>query len=156
MALIMCPECNKEISDKSEACIHCGYPLINYICDINGIEYNLKEELALALVNNDDWTKAVGSLRRKTSLTLSDGVHLIETIRESRAIPNKFVPKWPLEDREKLYGNQQNKIQCPYCKSTDTKKISGLSKAGSVALFGIFAMGKASKQWHCNNCNSDF
>ena len=47
-------------------------------------------------------------------------------------------------------------IECPYCHSTNTKKISGLSKAGSVALFGIFALGKTSKQWHCNNCNSDF
>lgn len=27
MALIKCPECGREISDKSKACIHCGYPL---------------------------------------------------------------------------------------------------------------------------------
>lgn len=27
MALIKCPECGKEISDKSKQCIHCGYPL---------------------------------------------------------------------------------------------------------------------------------
>lgn len=27
MALIKCSECGKEISDKSEICIHCGYPL---------------------------------------------------------------------------------------------------------------------------------
>ena len=27
MALIKCPECGKEISDKSKACIHCGYPI---------------------------------------------------------------------------------------------------------------------------------
>lgn len=47
-------------------------------------------------------------------------------------------------------------VECPYCHATNTKKISGMSKAGSVALFGIFAMGKVNKQWHCNNCNSDF
>lgn len=47
-------------------------------------------------------------------------------------------------------------ITCPYCKSTDCKKISGLSKAGNVALWGIFALGKTTKQWHCNNCKSDF
>lgn len=29
MALIKCPECGKEISDKAPACIHCGYPLEN-------------------------------------------------------------------------------------------------------------------------------
>lgn len=27
MALIRCPECNREISDKAEKCIHCGCPL---------------------------------------------------------------------------------------------------------------------------------
>lgn len=27
MALIQCPECKKEISDQSEICIHCGYPI---------------------------------------------------------------------------------------------------------------------------------
>ena len=27
MALINCPECGKEISDKSEKCINCGYPI---------------------------------------------------------------------------------------------------------------------------------
>lgn len=25
MAIIKCPECNKEISDKAESCIHCGF-----------------------------------------------------------------------------------------------------------------------------------
>ncbi len=29
MALINCPECNKEVSDQSDKCISCGYPLIN-------------------------------------------------------------------------------------------------------------------------------
>ena len=27
MALIKCPECGKEISDRASACIHCGCPL---------------------------------------------------------------------------------------------------------------------------------
>lgn len=27
MALINCPECGKKISDKADACIHCGYPI---------------------------------------------------------------------------------------------------------------------------------
>ena len=27
MSLIKCPECQKEISDKSQQCIYCGYPI---------------------------------------------------------------------------------------------------------------------------------
>lgn len=47
-------------------------------------------------------------------------------------------------------------VTCPYCQSTNTKKISNTSKTMSVGLFGIFGMSKVNKQWHCNNCKSDF
>ena len=50
---------------------------------------------------------------------------------------------------------EENKVHCPYCNSTNVNKISGLSKAGSIAMFGIFSR-KAHKQWHCNSCGSDF
>lgn len=29
MALINCPECGKEISNKAASCPHCGYPLLS-------------------------------------------------------------------------------------------------------------------------------
>ena len=47
-------------------------------------------------------------------------------------------------------------VNCPFCRSTDCKKISGASKVGKVALFGVFAAGSVSKTWHCNNCGSNF
>lgn len=63
-----------------------------------------------------------------------------------------------LYKEENVMANQPQvgKVECPYCHSTNVKKISGMSKAGSVALWGVFAAGKVSKQWHCNNCKSDF
>lgn len=39
MAIINCPECNKEISDLAQHCPHCGYP-INQKTDNNNIENN--------------------------------------------------------------------------------------------------------------------
>lgn len=158
MALIVCPECGKEISDKSEMCIHCGYPLLNTKCNINGVIYDFKEELPIALLEKtDDYVSAIGKIRKKTSLTLADAGALIDIIKEIRAIPETFTPKFPLEDREKLYGNSKEKsIECPYCHSTNTNKITITSKAVHTALFGIFSMGRNSKQWHCNQCNSDF
>ena len=60
------------------------------------------------------------------------------------------------------YDYQKDTARClflrfpTYCHSNNVKKISRVSKAGSVALWGIFAIGKVSKQWHCNNCKSDF
>ena len=38
MALIQCPECGKEISDKAQACLHCGKPMQKekeYILDVS-------------------------------------------------------------------------------------------------------------------------
>lgn len=32
MALIKCKECGKEISDKANVCVHCGYELENLVC----------------------------------------------------------------------------------------------------------------------------
>lgn len=37
MALIKCPECGKEISDKSEICIGCGFPLRDYVRKVEKI-----------------------------------------------------------------------------------------------------------------------
>ena len=47
--------------------------------------------------------------------------------------------------------NKGNKygVRCPYCNATNVRKISVLSKAGSVGLFGVFAAGKVISQWHC-------
>lgn len=150
MSLINCPECNKEISDKATNCIHCGYPLLNYICSINGVEYNLQNEMNLALVDNDDWIKAIGSLRRKTSLTLSDGSDLIDYIRETKSIPNTFTSRFPLEDREKLYGKPKA-ITCPTCSSTNIRKMSGVERGASIATFGLFSK-KINKTFKCNGC----
>lgn len=158
MALIVCPKCGKEISDKSEICIHCGYPLINTKCNINGIIYDFKEELPVALLEKtEDYVAAIDKIRKKTSLNLSDGCDLVDIIREIKAIPETFTPRYPLEDREKLYGDSKTKnVECPYCHSKDTKRITNTSKAVHTAVFGIFSLGRNSKNFHCNTCNSDF
>ena len=51
---------------------------------------------------------------------------------------------------------EDNTPHCPYCNSTNIKKITTGSKVAHTALFGIFSISRNSKQWHCNNCKSDF
>jgi len=46
-------------------------------------------------------------------------------------------------------------IECPYCHSLDTSKIGTVGRIASTSLFGL-ASKKIGKQWHCNNCGSDF
>ena len=63
-----------------------------------------------------------------------------------------------IEEREakrKSLTSSAPLIECLYCHSTNTKKISNITKVGSVAMFGIFSQ-KVKHQWHCNSCNSDF
>lgn len=47
------------------------------------------------------------------------------------------------------------RVVCPYCKSTNTEKISTVNRAVSVSLVGA-ASGKIGKQWHCKQCGSNF
>lgn len=50
---------------------------------------------------------------------------------------------------------QQNIPHCPICGSAKLSKISTLNRAVSASLFGIFSK-KIGKQWHCNQCGTDF
>lgn len=54
-----------------------------------------------------------------------------------------------------LYGSGSSKVTCPYCNSSNVTKIGTLDRVVSTGLFGL-ASKKIGKQWHCNNCNSDF
>lgn len=45
--------------------------------------------------------------------------------------------------------------KCPTCGSPKIHKISTASKVASVALVGIFSR-KIHKQWHCDNCGSEW
>lgn len=47
------------------------------------------------------------------------------------------------------------RVICPYCHSTNTEKISGVARGVSIYVMSI-ASPKIGKQWHCNNCKSDF
>lgn len=55
----------------------------------------------------------------------------------------------------KMDAERHPHVECPYCKSTNTEKISGVSRGVSIYALGI-ASPKLGKQWHCKNCNSNF
>lgn len=47
------------------------------------------------------------------------------------------------------------KVECPYCHTTNTKKIGWLDRVGSAELWGLGSP-IIGKQFHCNNCGADF
>ena len=73
--------------------------------------------------------------------------HLINPFNKTQPTPITSLPTQA--------STSSPTITCPYCKSTDTKKISAGSRWLSTGLFGL-ASGKVGKQWHCNKCRSDF
>lgn len=161
MALIKCIECNREISDKAVACPHCGCPnecqngnttttRPNNTITIGGKDYDLSN--IIPKVNKQQKLDAIKELRELIpNLSLLDAKNIIDHIDTRGSVPNDYSVV-----NSRIVHNSTSSITCPYCQSTNTQKISGLSKAGSVALWGIFALGKTTKQWHCNNCKSDF
>lgn len=68
-----------------------------------------------------------------------------------KAIKNSNIK----ENKYPEFNAPKPKIECPYCHSTDTKKISGTSKFINTAIWGPFGT-KRFKEWHCNKCGSDF
>ncbi len=178
MALIKCSECGKEISDKANTCPNCGCPIEgkvmsqerpsptgmnicpkcgNFIigkekcpdCGATMVNCHCSEEDWTTMLLDNTLTKWETQMRRKYVV---DSEEFDSIMYDDRLKAEK--------DEDEYYKNLMEQshitIECPYCHSTNTKKISGLSKAGSIALFGIFALGKTSKQWHCNNCDSNF
>lgn len=70
---------------------------------------------------------------------------------EREAHWQKLEDTFHFSEREK----KNPTITCPYCKSTNIKKISAVSRGLSFSIFG-FGSKKVGKQWHCNKCGSDF
>lgn len=152
MALIICPECNQQVSDKTQTCIHCGYPLqkqINTICLIKGQPYDLSFALD-SISNNENSTIMSKKIILNTPLDMGDGLRLGRIIYDSKEIPKTYNPEYPLKTEL-----EDNVPKCPYCKSKDLTKINTASRSISVGLFG-FGSSKVGKQWHCNKCKSDF
>lgn len=59
------------------------------------------------------------------------------------------------EEVDERFAKSKPEIQCPYCHSRNTKKISTAGRLFSVGFFGL-GSSKVGKQWHCNKCGSDF
>lgn len=69
---------------------------------------------------------------------------------------SQFKANLKQQESSKVKEEDNNTPHCPYCNSTNIKKITTGSKVAHTALFGIFSMSRNSKQWHCNSCKSDF
>ncbi len=69
---------------------------------------------------------------------------------------NSDIPVNPSYKNGRVIGSEVKAVvTCPYCQSTNTKKISGTGRWLSTGVFGL-ASSKLGKNFHCNNCKADF
>ncbi len=111
--LIKCPECGKEISDKSDKCINCGYPIKNTICIVNGVKY----DLAFLL---DESYSIVYKVRDLIQISNSDISHIkpiVEQIVQAQNIPPML--NLPIKSQTE----EDNKVHCPKCNSTNIQIV---------------------------------
>lgn len=164
----VCPICGEwsDTTDRFPVCEFCGNEDVIIVS---------RDEISEI---QNDIRKLPEPARRKylTEDTNSDiermGIMTTEYIRQKYVFNDPRFSKSKFNERERkeekdyqefkerskrdvaaYYGNPT--ITCPTCGSTNTKKISGLSKAASVGLFGIFSQ-KVKHQFHCNSCGYEW
>ncbi len=76
-----------------------------------------------------------------------------EDIVEYQLKLNQF--KASVDVQSQVKKEESNKPKCPTCGSTKLTKVSTMSKAGSVFMFGLFSQ-KVKKTWHCENCKYEW
>ena len=151
MALYYCKKCGRvvEINEGEKKCDYCSsqvYPVPEKYW-LDGLDFLitneqkklLREELVKTAPEFDQYL-----FEHRDHDLAQRYAKLCGQLEHGRAI---------IEGRDK--GNKYG-VTCPYCNATNVKKITKTSKAIHTAVFGIFSMGRNSKNYHCNHCNSDF
>jgi hypothetical protein len=146
--LIKCPECGKEISDKSENCVHCGFPiepnsereLSPNICKING------ENVDLTLVMDTiktDYSTATKILSEITNLDSLERMKLMNLLKKG-AVP-RYYNDYRHKDMDALES-----VFCPKCGSTQIATVN----RGYSLVWGFIGSGKPMNV--CQKCGFKF
>lgn len=181
MALIKCPECGREISDKSKQCIHCGYPIeqINknityaiYLKNIIGNKNDKARNLMLCKIMLEDHYGVSKLDTRHIVVEFNKGASPIKILDGVDFKNIEYIKKdferigCIIEEKESGYINEISNYRveqqkekdsldllpkCPTCGSSYVEKISSSSKLTGGLLFGLFS-NNVKNSYHCKNC----
>lgn len=102
MALIICPECGKQISDKAEHCIGCGYPLKYLVTEEAEVEQATREDTRTDMERlldriyaryPQDMAAGLREFRAETGLDLKTAIDMIYI---------RYKGKTPKEERKQI------------------------------------------------------
>lgn len=180
MALIKCPECLGDVSDKAPACIHCGYPLRNnekdqtiycpYCGKENVADNDFCPYCGKSFLNNNIIEK---ERSRDTEIQVIESMDVMDFTTTKKAeqktediayLVATQLAQQQLQVEQQIQQNN-NQAKCPLCSSTSLiaeKKGFGYGKAvaGAVLLggIGILAGGIGANKTMivCMNCGHKF
>lgn len=107
-----------------------------------------------ATVDTKDKLKSIEMLMEHFDCDFDEARVVIDCTLNREPVPVDMDP----QQQERVNyeaAESMRKVTCPYCGSVNVKKVSTISRMASVSFFGLGSK-KVSKQWHCNNCKSDF
>lgn len=160
MALINCPECGRQVSDKATTCIHCGYPLSS---EATTTPSNLFKVIIPNNVPNK--LTAVKITKDVTGLSLADAKKLIDStepiivtdvdLDTAKDIANKFINAdinaQVLGSNESAASIKVSKIPCcPVCGSTTLATVN----RGYSVFWGFIGSGTPMNV--CQSCGHKF
>lgn len=172
MALIKCPECGREVSDKAQTCIHCGYPIpkpkvtLYNVCFDPNTKMTWSEKSDAKAFVYPYANKRLGGDRRAVTaevacaarpggyidfgITQAQANRIAEAARACgfKVVINSYVSK---------QNSVDNKPRCPTCRSEKIERIGELERYIDSTGFGTIAGGglnspSLGKTFKCNNC----
>ena len=166
MALVKCPECGKDVSDKAEACVHCGYPMMQTSTSSTP---SLKK-VCIPCCNGTDYKiKAIKIIREVTGLSLADAKNLSEqacpvVVKNVDANTAEQVAKQFLKvgiraqaidfDKEPAFeANPLNDMVAPCCPKCGSTSIATVNRGYSL-MWGFIGSGKPMNV--CQKCGYKF
>lgn len=103
MALIICPECGKEISDKSSNCIHCGFPIQS-----STIPSSINESILKQAIEKGE-VQSIKYIRSATGCGVDRAKEILRTYMSNNDLHFKPVT---------IQHNLSLGIACPKCGSS--------------------------------------
>ena len=176
----------EKVSDTATACPECGYGIKEHFDKIkNDFDSEIEEYVicpicGMTVVSKSPKSKQCErcgnkelfhiefSYKQWSQLVVSDLYHDYVLNLSPNNLFNERLFQEELEERRKRFAYNKklaedlrdnppptNRVSCPYCHSYNVHKIGMTGRLISTSIFGLGSK-KVGKQWHCNNCRSDF
>lgn len=149
----VCKKCGNVSYLKGDKCDKCGSNIIYFSDDdvIKHLNYNVK------IKGDPEIAQKLSAARKELALKYIENNPEFDRDAFEKTFEEDLIRCIGCDRRREEESTRNTKpiVECPYCHSKNTSKISSLSKAVSIAAFGLFSQ-KRKYQWHCNNCRSDF